>query len=103
MIGRIGAAPKRIGCSSALAARFPVRKPGTVNGTGWEPKVLANWVVRAENTLGQQGQWAPLTRPMYDALKLWNRGGEYPSPILRAQFLRTQALMAEAVRAKRAT
>jgi len=59
---------------------------GTINGSGHEPKNLSDFVMAAEDALGQRSMWCHKFQPMVVALKLWNAGGSIPTCVQQTEF-----------------
>lgn len=64
--------------------RCPTR-PG-LRSSRSEAKRLVQYIVKAEDFLGERGQWAHKFRNIVDAIRHWETGGPFPELDLRAEF-----------------
>lgn len=58
----------------------------TLVALGYEPKTLSDFVMAAEDALGQHSLWCHKFQPMVAALKLWNAGGSIPTCVQQTEF-----------------
>ena len=58
----------------------------TLVALGHEPKNLSDFVMAAEDALGQRSMWCHKFQPMVVALKLWNAGGSIPTCVQQTEF-----------------